>query len=428
MPPLSSVSRRLAVSLFSDDAARRSGQFETWAEVGAWLLALTEAGGKPTDAVARKARELTAGVTSDRERIRAIARYVQSVQYVSIQTGLGRGGGYQPRPPELVMTRNYGDCKDKASLMRAMLAAVGIQAHLVAIFSGDREYVREQWPSPQQFNHMVVAIAAAGEPDGSSVFQHPVLGRLVIFDPTDEYTPVGEVPFAEQGSLALIVAPDGGLHRVPLAPPAAHGVTRRVEGQPDESGGMTAQISERLRGHRASAGRALRHSLVEGRYRERLERHLVTLVPGGRVMKFETGSSTDGEFSTKMAINAPEFLQQVGNLMLLKPPFLPPVEIAGVNVRTRHYPILLEPAHIEETLRLQFPAGMKVDELPAPVALDTPFGRYSLAYTAETGTIVATRAVDIPTQTVAPAAHAALQAFLGKIRAADLSPVVLVKR
>ncbi|HEV3486725.1 MAG TPA: transglutaminase domain-containing protein, partial [Vicinamibacterales bacterium] len=143
MPPLSSVSPRLAVS-FSGGGPRRIGQFETWDDVSAWLQALGDAVRRPSDVVARKAQEIAAAASTPLDRIRAVARYVQRVQYVSIQTGLGRGGGYQPRPPDLVLTRNYGDCKDKAALMRAMLAAVGIEAHLVAIFAGDREYVREQ--------------------------------------------------------------------------------------------------------------------------------------------------------------------------------------------------------------------------------------------------------------------------------------------
>ncbi len=46
---------------------------------------------------------------------------MQNIQYISIQTGLGRGGGYRPHASNEVFAKSYGDCKDKANLMRAML-------------------------------------------------------------------------------------------------------------------------------------------------------------------------------------------------------------------------------------------------------------------------------------------------------------------
>ena len=46
--------------------------------------------------------------------------------------------------------------------------------------------------------------------------RHPSLGRLLIFDPTDDNTPVGDLPDHEQGSFALLVAgDDGALLRMP---------------------------------------------------------------------------------------------------------------------------------------------------------------------------------------------------------------------
>jgi transglutaminase-like putative cysteine protease len=47
-----------------------------------------------------------------------------------------------------VLARNYGDCKDKAALMRALLKAAGIDSYAVIIYSGDRHFVRPEWPGP----------------------------------------------------------------------------------------------------------------------------------------------------------------------------------------------------------------------------------------------------------------------------------------
>src|SRR5262249_9201745 len=152
--------------------------------------------------------------------IQAVGRFVQSLAYISIQTGLGRGGGYRPHSAADVFGKLFGDCKDKTNLMRAMLKALGISAYPVAIYSGDPSYVHEEWASPQQFNHCIIAIKVTSDTQSTVVLAHPTLGRLLIFDPTDENTPVGDLPEHEQGSLALIVAADGGtLVRTPSTSP-----------------------------------------------------------------------------------------------------------------------------------------------------------------------------------------------------------------
>jgi len=94
--------------------------------------------------------------------------------------------------------------------MRAMLKALNIQSYPVLIYSGDPNFVQEIWPSPRQFNHCIVAIKVGDETQLGAVLNHPTLGRLLIFDATDDITPVGDLPSYEQGSFALIAAGDAG--------------------------------------------------------------------------------------------------------------------------------------------------------------------------------------------------------------------------
>ena len=81
--------------------------------------------------------DLTAGAKTELEKIQAIGKFVQNLQYISIDIGVGYGNGMKPRPSDLVLGRGYGDCKDKANLMRAMLRALKIEAYPVVIYSGD---------------------------------------------------------------------------------------------------------------------------------------------------------------------------------------------------------------------------------------------------------------------------------------------------
>jgi len=134
-----------------------------------------------SDAVADRAKSLTVNAADDFGKIAAIGKFVQGLQYVSIQTGTGRGGGYKPHTSSEVLAKAYGDCKDKANLMRAMLKAVGIVSYPVAIYSGDPDYVREEWPSPHQVNHVILAVALPPGKEVSSRLNHVVTARIPSF-------------------------------------------------------------------------------------------------------------------------------------------------------------------------------------------------------------------------------------------------------
>jgi hypothetical protein len=178
-PSLTNLVARLAVSYYPP-AGQSSGikTFANWSDVGAWMSELGDPQVVVDEPLAAKARELTANARTEYEKIQAIGRFVQNIQYISIQTGLGRGGGYRPHLSTQVFAKSYGDCKDKANLMRAMLRVLGINAFPVSIYAGDPDYVRAEWPSPQQFNHCIIAVKVSDETRGPTIIQHPRLGRL----------------------------------------------------------------------------------------------------------------------------------------------------------------------------------------------------------------------------------------------------------
>ncbi|MCP5110085.1 MAG: transglutaminase domain-containing protein, partial [bacterium] len=159
-PPVTALAPRLAVTCYpaAEGKPAFGPVFRDWQEVARWLSRLNDSEATLDAQLRRKARELTDGAESEAARIQAIASFVQNIRYVSIQMGIERGGGYTPHSASEVLRHSYGDCKDKATLMRALLAGVGVESFPVAIFSGDSRYVRPEWPSPHQFNHQIVAV------------------------------------------------------------------------------------------------------------------------------------------------------------------------------------------------------------------------------------------------------------------------------
>lgn len=430
MPPDSDVVPRVAISLSGPEQARAPGQFAAWQDVARWLHALSESASAGTPALAAKAAELTQGAQSPFEKAAAIARYVQRIQYISIQTGLGRGGGYQPRRASLVLERGYGDCKDKAALMRALLSTVGISSSLVTLYSGDRGYVRDGWASPQQFNHVIIAISLPAAPEhGLPSAQHPALGALVFFDPTDEFTPFGELPLDEQGSLALVVHPQtSALTRLPAAPQDTHKTDRTVSGVILDSGNLTATVRERYTGQMATRARARRGSLSPADYQDLMTSRLSTSIPRVKVSGLSLPGGTPDEEEMNLAVEAPAFAQKAGALVLVPLPFDTAVVPQLPPSANRKTGVSLEPRVAVDSVRLRVPAGLAIDGPPPSVQLESPFGRYQLDVVLRDGTLQATRRLEVPLQRLAPAQVAEARAFFEKVRRADSDVVVLAAK
>src|SRR5205085_11743032 len=99
-------------------------------------------------------------------------------------------------------------------------------------------------------------VKVSDETRAASVVEHPTLGRLLIFDPTDTVTPVGDLPDHEQGSFALLIAGDaGGLLRMPVTPPEDNMWKREVEVGLSSDGSITAAMHERMIGQAAAHAR-----------------------------------------------------------------------------------------------------------------------------------------------------------------------------
>ncbi|HEY1215393.1 MAG TPA: DUF3857 and transglutaminase domain-containing protein, partial [Bryobacteraceae bacterium] len=265
----------LAVSFVPNNisSANNANCFRSWTDVSRWHTNLSAGQSDVSPEMTRKVQELVAPQADEYGRIRAIAQYVQRIKYVAVEMDLVHGGGYKPHPATLVFSKQYGDCKDKANLMRAMLKAAGIESYLVAIYSGDRTYVRPEWPSPTQFNHMIIAVHVSDAATGSAVIHAPTLNQhLLIFDPTSEVTPLGDLPWYEQGSFALLMAGDKGeILRMPVLPPEANTTDLTVSAELASSGALKARYVLAEGGQYADHERSLKLYRSPSDYRHHLE-------------------------------------------------------------------------------------------------------------------------------------------------------------
>jgi hypothetical protein len=135
--------------------------FETWEQIGRWYASLEKDRRAPTADVRAKAQELTKGLNTDLEKTEALYDFVaKNFRYVSLSLGVGR---YQPHAASDVLHDQYGDCKDKHTLLASLLEAEGLHADSVLINSSRK--LDPDVPSPSQFDHVITMLPTgkAGE-------------------------------------------------------------------------------------------------------------------------------------------------------------------------------------------------------------------------------------------------------------------------
>jgi hypothetical protein len=192
--------------------------FASWEEVGAWYQSLQRESLVVTPAIQAKATALTKGLTSDEDKVRVIFNDVAlHIHYVGLSFGIGR---YQPHPADDVLSNEYGDCKDKHTLLASLLKAAGFEAWPVLIPSS-RE-LDPGIPSPAQFDHVITAV--------------PLAGKLLWMDSTAETASIGLLlsPVRDKLGLAIPLTGLARLEKTPANPPTPGLYKFLCTGQLDE--------------------------------------------------------------------------------------------------------------------------------------------------------------------------------------------------
>jgi len=431
-PTLAALAPRLAVSYFPPEGNPGGLRgLKDWTAVSAWLSPLVDPQAAVTEAVRSKAMQLTANAPGELEKIKAIAAFVQQTNYVEVSLNITRGGGYTPHPSDETLSRNYGDCKDKATLMRALLKAVGIDSYLVTISADDRTYVRPEWASPMQFNHAIVAVRVSDAITLPSVLEKSPLGRLLIFDPTDFITPVGDLPQEEQGGHALVIAgANGALLTMPLLPPSARRIESSVDGSLDISGRLDARIQRQYFGQSAVSLRAVERLRGNEELKKRYERELSYRMRGTTLNRIAAEDHpAENSSSVSLDLVTDRFGQIMQDrLLVVRPGLLASRGDYFFASKQRSSPIELETDLRHDSIRIKLPAGFKLDELPDAAKIESPYGTLQASWAVKDGDIVMDESLEIK-GIVAPASeYPQIRDFFERVNGAQSAPVVLVKQ
>ncbi|HTA23350.1 MAG TPA: DUF3857 domain-containing protein [Terriglobales bacterium] len=206
--------------------------FQSWEEIGAWYSNLQQERVKPSPEIRAKAAELTKNATDDNARLHAIYNYVSTqFRYIGVGFGIGR---YQPHSAADVLANQYGDCKDKHTLLASLLDAVGIKAY-PALINSSRE-LDPDVPSPVQFDHVITAV-----PQGKD---------FLWLDSTAEVAPFGYL-FSVLLNKQALVMPTGQSARLVTTPadlPFKSLRTFNIDAKLDDTGTLEGKVEQSIQG------------------------------------------------------------------------------------------------------------------------------------------------------------------------------------
>jgi hypothetical protein len=381
MPPWQSVAGFMVVSLFGNTGGRSNG-FQDWRAMGIWESSLANGRREASPEIKKKTAEITANAPTTLAKMRALAEFMQKdVRYVAIQLGIG---GWQPHPAPEIFLHKYGDCKDKATLLSTMLKEIGVESYYLDI-NTERGTITPATPATRWFDHVVLAIRLpeqVNDPSLHMIISHPKLGRLLIFDPTDEFTPFGHLRGDLQESYALLVTPDGGeLIKVPQLPAAMSGVVRTAKLALTSTGTLSGEFVEQRNGDYGTQQRARLKSVTKDADRVKVIETLIShSLSAFQLTKasFSNLNQVDQPFGYQYSLVAQNYAKTAGNLLLVRP------RVLGSNSsdllekkEPRMFPVEFDgPAKNMDTIEITVPAGYEVDDLPPAVDVDYSFASY----------------------------------------------------
>jgi hypothetical protein len=400
MPPWKGVAGLMIISLIPPGGA--SHGFLNWSEMGAWYNGLIQGRRDASPEIKQKVAELTASNPASVGKMRTLAEFTQKdIRYVGIWLGIG---GWQPHSAPEVFSHRYGDCKDKATLLSSMLKEAGIDSYYVIIHTERGGVTQSTPPHIGSFNHAILAIHLPdGVADGTlaATTQHPKLGRLLFFDPTDELTPLGELRGPLQANYGLLVTADGGeLIRLPQLSTSVNRTTRTAKLSLDPRGTLKGEVHEERTGDSASYQRRALRGVEKDADRikpiETLMAHSLGTFQITKATIFNI-TQTSLAFGSDWSFVALDYGKVAGNLLLVRP------RVLGVKAsrlletkEPRQYSVEFPgPERDTDTFEIALPPGYDVDDLPPPVDLDYSFGSYHSKTVKEGNVLRYTRTYEI---------------------------------
>jgi TonB family protein len=351
----------------SDWADVQLSSFTDWQQISNWYAKLQSDRATPDQSIKEKSAELTRGLNTQEEKARRLYDFVaQNIRYVSLSFGVGR---LQPHAASEVLQNGYGDCKDKHTLLQALLAAQGIRSYPVLINAFHK--IDADVPSPAQFNHLIT-VAKIGD-------------TATWLDATAEVAPYGLISYSLRNKQAVVAATDsfGGLKRTPVESPVKSGAALTVNAKVSELGAMDANVEVAMTGDSDWPIRAAFREVSPADWPRALQFFSQQWGLPGDVTEVHIEKLEDTAKPLRITyhVHKADFFKvpsSATNFQLLPPSRFG--RIAKASKKRPGEPLDVGPAGEDVTrAHVEFPANFTI-HVPADVSITRDYGQYNTSY------------------------------------------------
>lgn len=361
--------------------------YQSWDEVGHWYANLQRDRVKPSAEIQTKAAELTKGLNDDLTKIRVLYNFVSTrYRYIGIAFGIGR---YQPHSAAEVLENQYGDCKDKHTLLASMLYAVGIRAYPALISSAHD--LDPEVPSPGQFDHVITAV-----PQGNG---------LVWLDTTAEIGPFAYLvpPLREKRALVIPDDKPAELMTSPVDPPFPALQAFHMQAKLNDIGTLEGKAEHTVRGDREILLRAAFRAVALPQWKDLAQQVSFGAGFGGDVSEVSVGAPEKTDEAFRISYNYKRKDYSDWSNRRTNPP-LPIISLPDLGDGEGDPPSAIwlgAPGEIQFGAQLELPKGY-VPQLPPAVHVKREFAEYDASYTFKNGVLSAERRLVIKARQVRP--------------------------
>jgi transglutaminase-like putative cysteine protease/Tfp pilus assembly protein PilF len=384
--------------------------FASWNDIGHWYAQLIRPQFELNESLRDLAARLTAGKHSELDKINAIRQYVlRNTRYVALEFGIY---SYKPYPVTQVFARRYGDCKDKASLMIALLRQAGIDADIALVRTRALGDVDDRAVSIALFNHAIVYVPKWD----------------LWLDGTAEYAGSRELPLDDQGAKALVVDLDGksSLRRIPVTKPEDNYTNRVVRARIQPDGAIDFSGTAYTRGEDAPGLR--RDYEVAERQRDSFRNSLAQVFPSVRVEDVHVQGANDLERDVNVEFRGVLDTYAGQRVISLTTSWMPRSYVrplAPLEERTEDV-LLSAPWTTDEELHFQLPKGATIISIPQDKSFDTPFGSARIQYKRHGHELAISTFVQFRKLRITPAEYGSFRDFCRDIESAFRAEVKVV--
>ena len=354
--------------------------FQSWEEVGQWYASLQKDRVVPDERIKVKAEEITRGLANEKDKVKALYEFVsKNFRYVSLSLGQGR---YQPHSAADILVNQYGDCKDKHTLLAAMLGATGLRAYPVLINSARK--LDADIPSPGQFDHVISAI--------------PLGNETLWADTTAEVAPAGLLAPGLRNKKGLMIPVTGPAHleTTPAEPPFLFTELVTVDGTVDDLGKITAHTRMVLRGDSEMYMRMMFRRVPKSNWKAFGPALSIAAGLRGEVTDITTSDigDLDKPLEVEFNVSRNDFLDWSSKKLKVGLP-LPPLRMSNLGGRKANSTKPIElgpPIDVSYRLKLTLPSKYEA-RLPVPLKVTRDYGEYVADYKLEGQTLIGTRSL-----------------------------------